>query len=242
MGRFLRYEQCPACLERGRDNRGDNLGVYADGGAHCFACGFHRFPRRFSDHSINDVLKPDAALLPTDFTREVPTEGWKWLLQYGLPYTYWKEYCGYSDHFKRLVFLVGQPLQFSIGRLLGPAEGNHASRRKWYVWGNSHKHCEVVNPQSGKEVALVEDLISAHKVGQVTTAIPLFGTRIHPCHLYYLRSSGRPIRLWLDKDQEGTVTKTASWLQMMTDSKVDVLITDKDPKAYTTEQIGKLLE
>tara|TARA_R110002072_G_scaffold151470_2_gene300804 strand:- start:14620 stop:16263 length:1644 start_codon:yes stop_codon:yes gene_type:complete len=33
--------QCPVCAEEGRDSSGDNLAVYNDGHAHCFACGHH---------------------------------------------------------------------------------------------------------------------------------------------------------------------------------------------------------
>lgn len=36
-------EQCPSCREKGKDNSGDNLVRYSDGGAHCFACGHHVF-------------------------------------------------------------------------------------------------------------------------------------------------------------------------------------------------------
>jgi len=34
-------EPCPSCVENGGDNSGDNLARYADGHAHCFACGHH---------------------------------------------------------------------------------------------------------------------------------------------------------------------------------------------------------
>jgi len=47
------------------------------------------------------------------------TAGWKWLLQYGLPLSYWQKHCGYSEKENRLVFTVGTPTRFSIGRLLG---------------------------------------------------------------------------------------------------------------------------
>jgi len=33
--------RCPVCAENGRDTSRDNLCVYADGGKHCFACGYH---------------------------------------------------------------------------------------------------------------------------------------------------------------------------------------------------------
>ena len=69
MARFVGYEQCPRCARAGRDSRGDNLGVYADGGKHCFSCGFHVFPK----HYTQKVEIPNGAksLLPSDFTREV---------------------------------------------------------------------------------------------------------------------------------------------------------------------------
>lgn len=35
-------EQCPKCAKKGNDTREDNLVVYADGGAYCFACGYTR--------------------------------------------------------------------------------------------------------------------------------------------------------------------------------------------------------
>ncbi|MGW8178765.1 MAG: DnaB-like helicase C-terminal domain-containing protein [bacterium] len=34
-------DACPKCVEAGNDTAGDNLAVYQDGHAHCFACGYH---------------------------------------------------------------------------------------------------------------------------------------------------------------------------------------------------------
>lgn len=281
MKRVVRYEACPRCRSNGRDTRGDNLVVYNDGGSHCFSCQYHVHggARNVFLESL-EVENGTKSSLPGDFTREVPTAAWKWLLQYGLPYSYWQERCGYSPKDERLVFTVGNPVAFSIGRLIpqprtdgsgSPTEsgrsntsgqggesavhgmgagerskqqGNHASRRKWYVWGDSHKHCEIVTPANSgynKTVVLVEDLISAHKVGQVTTAIPLFGTVVHPCHLYYLMQQDKPITLWLDKDQEQNVQKTALRLQSLVDVPVRVVITDDDPKKLPYEVIESLI-
>lgn len=39
MGEVIRHEQCPRCAEEGRDNAGDNLGIYPNG-SYCFACGY----------------------------------------------------------------------------------------------------------------------------------------------------------------------------------------------------------
>lgn len=236
MSRCKKHEACPRCRDNGKDSRGDNLGVYEDGGKHCFSCGYHEYP------NINYRLMPKVDhgpknLLPSDFIREVPSHAWEWLLQYGLPYTYWKRHCGYSPKEERLVFIVGDPISFSIGRYVGTPGG---ITKKWYVWGDSHRHCEVIG--TGEKVVLVEDIVSAHKVAQVTTCIPLFGTVIHPCHLYFLLNTEKPIVLWLDKDQELNIRKKVLHLQSILNRDIKVIITEKDPKCLSLDTIRELNE
>lgn len=239
--RFHHYEACPRCRDNGRDTRGDNLGVFIDGSYFCFACAYRRDGsvfRRFLQSTNQDggrVNEREKSLLPTDFSRDIPKEAWQWLLQYGLPYTYWKDQVGYSAQDHRLVFRVGNPLQFAIGRYFG-TEG----RRKWYIWGDPKEHCEVVG--TGAVVALVEDLISAHKIGQAAVGIPLFGTNVHPVHIYYLRSVDKRIVLWLDKDQNHSVRSKALRLSSLIGRAVDVVVTDNDPKALPVESIREYLQ
>jgi DNA primase len=90
---------------------------------------------------------------------------------------------------------------------------------------------------------LVEDWLSANKVGQITEALPLFGTEIHPAHLYYLSDkSDRPIVLWLDKDQEGRSFKKAARLELLTGRPVKIITTTKDPKALSLDEIKEVLK
>ena len=166
---------------------------------------------------------------------------WKWLLQYGLPMSHWKESVGYSPATQRLTFQVGVPLQFSIGRYVGEP---NPKAKKWYVWGDCHKHCEVVGwgKNEGAPIVLVEDLISAHKVAEAGyVAIPLFGTQVHNPVLYYLLNSDKQVVLWLDKDQEGNVKKTAIRLQSIINRPVSLVVTDKDPKCLSFEVINESL-
>jgi len=237
MAKVVRHEPCPRCRELGNDTRGDNLAVYSDDGKHCFACGYHIFPN-INFRLIPKVDHGPKSLLPSDFQREVPGNAWKWLLQYGLPYSYWSPHCGYSPAEQRLVFRVGDPLQFSIGRYVG-APGERGANKKWFVWGDCHKHCEVIG--RGDSVVLVEDLISAHKVGQVAEAIPLFGTKVHAPVIYYLNTTNKPVVLWLDKDQEGTVYKLAGRLQLLFSRPIKVVITQKDPKCLDLQTIKEKL-
>jgi hypothetical protein len=245
---FLGYEPCPECRARGKDSRGDNLGMYRDGGGHCWSCGYHVHPplsNRWEKKVDHDKESKVKRILPDDFTWDVPARCWEWLLQYGLPYDYWKPIVGWSEKYQRMVFRVGDPLSFSIGRLLPQEsrdESQHATyghKRKWHVWGDAHKHVEIFGKSNGT-IVLVEDLISAHKVGQVSECIPLFGTQISPALLYYLRQRDNII-LWLDKDQGDTMPQKSNNLSILTGLPVNYIISDRDPKEYNANQISHFI-
>jgi len=187
--------------------------------------------------------------LPRDFTREVPAQAWKWLLQYGLPYSYWKPYTGYSPAEERLILTVGDPIRFSIGRYVGsnPADKAREERgfRKWKLFGDRGRHVELLEnkaPGSDEGVVLVEDLISGHKVAQVMDCIPLFGTQISYPVLQKLGSLKRPVTLWLDEDQYGVLPLKINRLQTVLDLPVRFIRKRKDPKEYTTDEIKEILK
>lgn len=245
MAKRVTYEPCPKCREIGRDNAGDNLVVYPDSGGHCFACGFHRYPSRnlnpYLESSVKEVNA--TAVLPTDFSREVPNHAWQWLLQYGLGYKYWQPHVGWSEKDSRLVFTVGNPAEFSIGRFIAKPNSGTESKRKWFVWGESHKTPHIFGDYSkSKEIVLVEDLISAHKVGQVTACIPLFGTKVFDSVYPALRHIKLPIVIWLDKDQEQTFPKKAAHLRLLTGLNTRYISTNEDPKCLGFDKINSLLE
>lgn len=236
---FSHYEECPRCVTNGRDSRRDNLGVYSDGGAHCFSCGYHVYPKYYKPKPVE--LNVNKSKLPGDFQREIPKQAWEWLLSYGLPISYWFPFTGYSPKEERLVFTVGgeSSMAFSIGRYVGERIGKEAPR-KWHTWGDSHKHTEVIGNE-GNCVVVVEDLISAHKVGQVNTCIPLFGTNFHNCHYYYLIQSNKPVILWLDKDQELNVKRKALQVESVINNPVKVVVSEKDPKELSFDTIKGII-
>ena len=240
---FSHYERCPKCSDNGRDRRGDNLACYADGGSHCFSCGYHRFPRgQVSTVSRQKVPVNDSKVLPPDFTRQVPTIAWKWLLQYGLSWKYWQPFVGWSEAHSRLVFTVGDPIQFSIGRYIQQKETEEAPR-KWWAYGNCHNRAHLIAPTAeslGKTV-LVEDLISAHKVGQITECIPLFGVRAFDSVIRTIRHIGLPVLMWLDKDQEHLAPRRASSLSLITGLECTYVHTAQDPKSLSLEKIKEIV-
>lgn len=208
------------------------------------------FPKRFVPKTeIKEEV--EKAILPRDFTREVPASGWKWLLQYGLPYSYWKPFTGYSPAEERLVLTVGNPIKFSQGRYLGNDGGEKDGRgkwtrrppRKWFFWGDGHGFVEVLGKTEDRssEVVLVEDLISAHKVAQVTPTICLFGTNVHDLAIKELQALKRPVVLWLDGDQYSLLPKKINRLQTFLRHPVRYIYTEKDPKMFSTEEIRNIL-
>lgn len=238
--KHLRYERCPKCAAIGRDTRGDNLSVFADGSLHCWSCGYHVSSgtnyKRFNQVDEN-ITEQDKRVLPHNFTREVPSHAWKWLLQFGLPYRYWLPFVGWSEKDSRLVFTVGTPTEFSLGRFIPKSDGE-TNKRKWYVWGDCHQTPHIFGDYSNsKEIVLVEDLISAHVLGQYTASIPLLGTKVFDSIYPALRHIKLPIVIWLDKDQEHTMPSKAHTISLITGLPVRYVVTNEDPKLCNQQSI-----
>lgn len=240
MSKFVKYEQCPRCVSRGADSRGDNVGVYIDGSKHCYSCGFHQFPKTYVKQNVNESLRTeDKKVLPYDFSRDIPARAWKWLLQYGLGYKYWEPYCGYSEKDERLIITVGTPMEFSQGRYMG----EDTSKRKWYCYGDAHKTAHMFgNPETSNGIVLVEDVISAHKVGQITSCISLFGTNIFDSVVSTLRLYRKPVTMWLDHDQQTHARKRAVRLSMLTGCEVNFVFTKQDAKELSSNEIKEILK
>lgn len=239
--KFSHYEPCPKCQEQGRDTRGDNCGVYSDGGMYCFSCGWNRHPTRYVPTVTEN--KVDSKVLPPDFTREIPADAWRWLLQYGLGYRYWLPFVGWSAKYSRLVFTVGEPVEFSIGRYIEiPGDSREGPPRKWFGYGELHRTPHVLGDiETADKIVLVEDLISAHKVSQVQPCIPLFGTNVFDSVISCLRHLGLPTVMWLDNDQQGNIINKASRLSCYTNKPVSYIFSDKDPKLNSIEEIRRKL-
>lgn len=243
MSKFLGYEPCPRCRDRGSDRRGDNLARYSDGGSHCFSCGFHIFPKTYRSVNDKEVRTEEKEKLPDDFTRDIPSRAWQWILQYGLSYRYWQPYCGYSPSQERFIITVGEPIDFSIGRDVSIPNEESKPRRKWFVWGNSHQRSHLVGPLESPFVVCVEDIVSAHKVGQAGfLTIPLFGTTVHDCHHRTLLHLGLPVVMWLDQDQQGLSQKRGARLASIIGKPVRNVFTELDPKSIPINDIKEILQ
>ena len=73
MGDVVDREQCPDCAQAGGDSSEDNLARYADGGAHCHACGYHEFGDE-SDRPVRKQHKASSGLIDFEPAR-LPARG-----------------------------------------------------------------------------------------------------------------------------------------------------------------------
>ena len=91
-------------------------------------------------------------------------------------------------------------------------------------------------------IVLVEDVVSAHKVGQVATCIPLFGTKVLDVVVKKLVEFKRPVALWLDEDQYTLLPPKINRLQTFLGASVRYIKTPLDPKAYSISNIQEILK
>lgn len=101
----------------------------------------------------------------------------------------------------------------------------------------------IVAYGSGPEIVLTEDMLSAIKVGRVTEAWAVLGTRMSEFQLATLMRRNAQVAVWLDPDPPGQVGAHKIMRQLRA---VGIparnVVSGKDPKLYTTGQIAHYLE
>lgn len=237
--RFLHNEGCPRCGSR------DNVAVYDDGHKWCFGCSYY-VPGKDTLESINrKLVRPSEEELDSEgidsrlFSTEIPERALKWLARYGVSEReryfhniYW------CDYRQTLVFPVIREGKITLTneRYFGK-ESNHP---KYLTFGNKNKEILVLKGPTYDRAILVEDVVSAIKVSRLVTAIPLMGTKCPESALEWLRRNMKAVGVWLDLDKAAEALREASRLSQTI--KALAIVTEMDPKEYTTNQINDILK
>ena len=90
------------------------------------------------------------------------------------------------------------------------------------------------------KVVLVEDVVSAIKIGRQFNCIALLTTSMPNEFIQELARSGRAVIIWLDYDKRAKMIRDVLKLQSF-GIKARRVLTVKDPKAYSDEEIKELL-
>ena len=98
----------------------------------------------------------------------------------------------------------------------------------------------IQNKMLKERIVIVEDILSAVRVGKHIAAASLLGTKITTAQANELAEYSN-VTLWLDSDKAGRkgsykIKKTLSLL-----TNVDSIVTEEDPKELTDERIKELL-
>lgn len=225
---FIRHLPCPKCGSK------DNLAEYED---HfwCFGCRYHKnkddlesLRARVSDKEIQvtsvDVLET---------TPEIPIKPLKWLLSFGITL---KEVVDNNITWNskdQLLVLLNKPGYWQA-RCFGNQKVKYMSKgeKPLTIYGK------------GDTIVLVEDILSAIKVARLSPnycSSPLLGCSIHKDTIQSLQGKFKSVRVWLDRDKAIEAIKIAKQFRER-GVESDVIITEKDPKEYSKEELFEWLK
>jgi Zn ribbon nucleic-acid-binding protein len=224
MSRFIGHHPCPRCGSR------DNLAEYED---HfwCFGCRYrkiksdiHTIKKRIN--KVQEVHKPIADM---ETTAELPIVAKQWLYKYSItPEEIVKHNFQWNPTINMLVLYKDD--RYWQGRMF------NNTKQKYLSYGSK----PVLTFGEGRKVVVVEDILSAIKVARLTSSACLLGSSLSREMLFHLQQNYDNIIIWLDRDKATTAMKISKqFIQLGKQS--GVVISTKDPKEYSTEELKNWL-
>jgi len=227
---FVRHEACPAC------GGGDPLARYTDGHGYCFNCGYFESGDRTG---FLHLFSPDVEIVekplgyPADAQNEIPVKPLTWIKQYGILNAEIVEHrLQWSPERELLLFPY-----YGEGDNLVAWQGRSfkAGTKKWHTKGAVKDLLHIIGRSS--TIVLVEDVVSAIKVGRVAASMPLFGTSIPLETLQRLSTRFHELVIWLDMDAKHKAAQAVLRASQLPFSRVSYVATILDPKACSEEEI-----
>lgn len=241
-------KSCPHC---GDDHKGKPFALYEDG-YHCFSCGStKRAIRNFTLRGLvahESIELPELTLNPSMFSLSVL----KWLRKYHVSDETIYKHC------------IAEATDNSvIAPVLDVETGNVIMyQRRWFdprrIMTYGSKQPFIAKADTGNSVlVIVEDFISAIRVGEIEDCYCMFGTAIPYHQLETLVKTYSTIVVWADGDSPGqNAARKIHQLLMKIQARANIkrafdlssnkttvnVVTEKDPKCYTNTEILKILK
>lgn len=221
--------------------------------AYCHHCGLSGYYRNKTVNIYHSSKPPSAInsdpkdiLLPKDVMVDMnlwPLVAKEWLIKYGITKEEVKKYgLVWSPSCDRLLV----PL-YMDGNYIGWQGRSFAPDKKvprYYTRldsTNINGNCGQYSSSLGKtSVVLVEDALSAIKCARYTNAIALLGSHPTPEVINWIANRYNDVAIWLDNDNDivkKQQNKLASLFKVLVTGKVKLILTDKDPKDYSNQEI-----
>lgn len=231
MSEFLAHEPCPKCGSK------DNLARFDDGHGWCFGCNHYEPPSVYIPQ-IKEVVKSTTRIpFPADAQKQIGVKGWTWLKKYGILNKetlnwYWsesKQWLLFPILEEHGIISVWQARNFDEQR---------PKPKALTVGGVSDV---LMLHGSGEPVILVEDILSAVKVGRVCTAMPLFGSNVPLKTLVRLADRYKRLGIWLDADMAQKSMRAAMRARQLGFDVTRTIITEADPKEHSDKEIQEIV-
>lgn len=230
---------------------------------YCFRCGASPFEAHgeFSIQMIAqrkrelELIEERDVRLPKDFTLDIPTAHAIWLFKAGIDGDLARKYgIGYSKYLDRVIFPV-----YMDGELVAYTARARFGKPKYIEKARDSNTIFVADPTlrltsysdfSGPDIVLVEDNLSAIRVGRVARhVVSLMGTSCNEVQLSAVFSRGglqlareASIAVWLDPDAAGIkATRQIERALLLRGHRVRSITSDLDPKYYSYRQIKEYL-
>jgi 5S rRNA maturation endonuclease (ribonuclease M5) len=238
-------KDCPHC---GSDHKGKPFALYEDG-YHCFSCGSSkRAIRNFTLRGLEaegDITLPELTLNPSMFSLPVL----KWLRSYHVTDDLiYKHHIAESNGSVITPVLVDDKVVMYQQRWFDPRRIMTYGRKQPFIATN-RENCDII--------VIVEDFMSAIRVGETTDCYCMFGTSIPYGTLQSLVKRYDIIIVWTDGDSPGqkAAKKLSDTLNKLVSDEIRQrafaypfnkivrnVLTDLDPKCYTNTDIRAILE
>lgn len=239
---------CPKCREKGQDRKGDNLALYSDGHKHCFACGFHvgahglmamkaALLQAQNDEKVKEIK------LPSDATHDIDFIAKTWLSYFEIYSEEVRENeLLWSPSKQMLIFpFYETPNDTDVKAWQGRCFKEGYSR--YYTCGDVENifWFHKLNEHGKRGIILVEDCVSAMKVGRHACTLPLLGSSLSASKRMRLKHMSDTLIFWLDYDKVDAAYKYSAECQAI-GYKTKVIVTKEDPKYYDDLEIKEILE
>ena len=237
-------ERCPECARQGKDTSHDNLVGYSDGHKYCYGCGYYEAGDRVGSFKHSLETKNESDRTDTRLPRDVesyshaPKRAREWLESFRLnPNQVISANLMWSESRQRLIFpyFINGNLIAWQGRWFGDG-----SAPKWYTDGKIDQHLYILGPNQGT-IVLTEDIVSAIRCSRFCAASPIFGSVISGQRFKMLRQSCDKVVIWLDPDKKKEAVIFARMAGVF-GLECDVILSEKDPKEYSDEEIQEYLK
>ncbi len=254
MGQLRSTGSCPFC---GQGVNTPCFATYSDG-YHCFTCG------KKKNGVIRDFLKP---LITSNKNLELPecTNNIRQFSPNVLEWLY--KYYVYDDLIRKYNIMYAPFAEFGVFKgesLILPLIVNREiisyQRRffpnKQFITKGDKTSPFTINRDNLQNIVLVEDYISAVRLGELTNVICLQGTHMNWICLKLLEKSTYNIKIWLDPDKPGqdaskeilnklvgriTTYNKYNAFEVREMRTVDIMVTEKQPKEYSNQELKQLL-